>query len=99
MFRKPTSHEIALWAALPMTHTSRLEGRLTMILDTKTRRAALPRRAGAAAMLAAALLLPLAAARPVPRATTAPLEAVKLSIPLAALTVMARWLFPVLPSV
>lgn len=66
MFRKPTSHEIALWAALPMAYTSRLEGRLTMILDTKTRRAALPRRAGAAAMLAAALLLPLAAARPVP---------------------------------
>jgi len=66
MLHKPTLNDLALWAALPMTHTSRLEGRLTMILDTKTRRATMPRRAGAAAMLAAALLLPLAAARPVP---------------------------------
>ena len=67
MLRKPTLNEIALWAALPMAHTPRLEGRLTMILDAKTRRAALTRRAGAAGlMLAAALLLPLAAAHPVP---------------------------------
>lgn len=44
-----------------------------MILDTKTSRAALPRRAGAAVALAAVLLLPLAAAHPVP-ANGAPIQ-------------------------
>ena len=77
MFRKPTPYEIAPWAALPMTHTSRLEGRLALILDTRTRRATLPRRAGAAVALAAALLLPLAAARPVP-ADVAPVKSTAL---------------------
>ncbi len=33
MKRKPTLYQIALWAALPMAHTSRIEGRLTMILE------------------------------------------------------------------
>lgn len=75
MTRKLTPANLALWAALPMAHTSRLEGRLTMILNAKTRRAALPRRAGAAVALAAALLLPLAAARPVP-ANGAPVRSV-----------------------
>ncbi len=33
MIRKPTLSELALWAALPMAHTSNIEGRVTMILD------------------------------------------------------------------
>lgn len=75
MRRKPTPTELALWAALPMAHTSRIEGRLTMILDTKRPRT-LPRRAGIAGlMLAAALLLPLASAHPVP-AQSAPAKGV-----------------------
>lgn len=53
MVHKPTLHDIALdialWAALPMAHTTRIEGRLQMILEagrprrvlTRTRRALL----------------------------------------------------------
>ena len=63
MFRKPTPYEIALWAALPMAHTPRLEGRLTLILDQTRSRRATTRRAlllaltpGAAALVALAVL-------------------------------------------
>jgi len=66
MPHKLTPFDLALWVALPMAHTPRLEGRLRMILNTETCRI-LPRRAAALSLaLAAVLLLPLAAARPVP---------------------------------
>ena len=61
---KLTPFDLALWAALPMAHTSQIEGRLTMILDSKRRRT-LPRRLfilGVA--LTAAALVPLAMLRP-----------------------------------
>ncbi len=67
-----TPFELALWAALPMAHTSKIEGRLTLILD-KTRQRTLPRRAlvfGVA--LTAAALVPLAMLRPVAKAQTVP---------------------------
>ena len=61
MTRKPC--EFALWAALPMAHTTRIEGRLTMILDATRPRRALTRRAlllvltpGAAALVTLAML-------------------------------------------
>ena len=38
MRRNPTHAELALWAALPMAQSSRIEGRLRMILDTARRR-------------------------------------------------------------
>ena len=43
MTRKPTPYDLALWAALPMAHTSQIEGRLKMILDTTRSRRALTR--------------------------------------------------------
>lgn len=42
MKHKP--YELALWAALPMAHTTRIEGRLEMILDQTRPRRALTRR-------------------------------------------------------
>ncbi len=72
MNRKLTLFDFALWAALPMAHTSKIEGRLTMILDS-TRRRTLPRRAlmlGVA--LGAAALVPLAVLRPVAKAQVVP---------------------------
>lgn len=39
MKRKPTTYDLALWAALPMVHSSRIEARLKGILDTTRRRA------------------------------------------------------------
>lgn len=69
MFRKPTPYEVALWAALPMAHTPRLEGRLTMILDrTRLRRAPTRRVLLLALGAGAAALVPLAMLRPAARA-------------------------------
>lgn len=71
MSRKLTTIDLALWAALPMAHTSKIEGRLTRILD-KTRPRTLPRRAFVfAATVAAAALVPLAMLRPVAKAQAA----------------------------
>ena len=90
MTRNRTLSDIALWAALPMAHTPRIEGRLKMILNTETRRT-LPRRAGPVSLvLAAALLLPLAAARPVPADSTAKSAAAPI-LKRAALTPEADW--------
>jgi len=66
MTRKLTPTDIALWAALPMAHTSNVEKRLAMILDTSRRRA-FPRRfpalaltGGVAALVSMAVLHPIA---------------------------------------
>ena len=65
--------DLALWAALPMAHTSRLEGRLTMILGKTCARRAPTRRALLSALGAgAAALVPLAMLQPVARAQAAP---------------------------
>ena len=72
MKRKPTPYELALWAALPMAHTTRIEGRLTMILDATRPRRALTRRALLTALgLSAAALVPLAVLHPSARAQAA----------------------------
>ena len=64
MSRKMTPTDLALWAALPMAQTSKIETRLTRILD-KSRRRSLPRRAFALGIaLGAAALVPLAMLRP-----------------------------------
>jgi len=55
MKRKRTPSDLALWAALPMAHTPRIEGRLKMILNTTQSRRALTRRALLASLAAAAL--------------------------------------------
>lgn len=71
MSRKATLPDFALWAVLPMAQTSKIESRLTRILD-KTRRRTLPRRALAFGIaLGAAALVPLAMLRPVAKAQTA----------------------------
>ena len=71
MKRKP--HELALWAALPMAHTTRIEGRLRMILDTARPRRALTRRLLLTALgMATVALVPLAMLRPMARAQVAP---------------------------
>jgi len=76
MFRKPTPYEIALWAALPMAHTPRLEGRLRMILDnTRARRATTRRALLLALMPGAAALVALAVLRLDARAQAAPASA------------------------
>ncbi len=73
MRRKLTPSQLALWAALPMAHTPRIEGRLTMILDTTRPRRALSRRILLAALgVGAAALVPLAVLRPAARAQAAP---------------------------
>ena len=68
MTRK-TPADFALWAALPMAHTSQIEGRLKMILD-RTRRRTSPRRflllsavTGAAALVPLSMLQPMAKAQ------------------------------------
>ena len=64
MKHKLTLFDLALWAALPMAHTSKIEGRLTMILDSNRRRG-LPRRALVFGItVTAAALIPLAMLRP-----------------------------------
>jgi hypothetical protein len=61
MTTKKTPFDYALWAALPMAHTSQIEARLTMILDKTQSRRALPRRfLLLAAAAGAAILVPLA---------------------------------------
>lgn len=88
---KRTPYDIALWAALPMAHTPRIEGRLKMILNTETRRT-LPRRTAAFSLaLATALLLPLAAVRPVPADSTAMKSVAAPGVKRAALTPEAAW--------
>lgn len=72
-YRKKPAYHFALWAALPMAHTPRIEGRLTMILDQTRSRRALTRRALMAALgLVAAALVPLAMFRPAVQAQAAP---------------------------
>ena len=71
MKRKLTQSDFALWAALPMAQTSKIETRLTRILDGSRRRS-LPRRAYALGIaLGAAALVPLAMLRPVAEAQAA----------------------------
>ena len=53
MKRRP--YELALWAALPMAHTTRIEGRLRMILDAARPHHALTRRALLVSLAVAAL--------------------------------------------
>ena len=61
--RKLTLSDFAFWAALPMAQTSKIESRLTRILD-KTHRRSLPRRAFALGIaLGVAALVPLAMLR------------------------------------
>jgi len=72
--RRP--HELALWAALPMAHTPRIEGRLKMILDHTRSRRALTRRVLLAALgFGTAALVPLAMLRPAARAQASPPQA------------------------
>ena len=76
MPRKLTPSDFALWAALPMAHTPRMEERLTMILDTTRPRRALTRRVLMAALgVGAAALIPLAMLRPAARAAPLPFAA------------------------
>ena len=64
---------LALWVALPMAHTSEVERRLTMILDTTRSRRQTTRRILFVTLgVGAAALLPLAALRPAAHAQTAP---------------------------
>jgi hypothetical protein len=73
MTRKRTPFDYALWAALPMAHTSRIEGRITMILDKTQSRRILTRRVLLFALIpSAAALMTLAALRPTARAQAAP---------------------------
>lgn len=81
MRRKPTPTELALWAALPMAHTSRIEGRLTMILDTTRSRRTLTRRVLIAAFgLGTTVLVPLAMLRPAARAQAAPVAPIEVRL-------------------
>lgn len=67
-----TPVRLARWVALPMAHTSEVERRLTMILDsTRSRRQTTRRILFAALGLGTAALLPLAALHPAARAQTA----------------------------
>ena len=75
MINKRTLTDYALWAALPMAQSSKIEGRLTRILD-RTRRRTLPRRALLlGAVVGTAALVPLAMLRPVAEAQAAPATA------------------------
>lgn len=68
MTRKRTLYDYALWAALPIAHTSKVEGRIKMVLDT-TRRRTSPRRFLALAVMAgAAALVPLSMLQPIAKA-------------------------------
>ena len=70
--QKKTAYHYALWAALPMAHSPRMEGRLKMILDqTRSRRAPTLRVLIAALGIGAAVLLPLAMLRPTAQAQAA----------------------------
>jgi hypothetical protein len=65
---------LALWAALPMAHTSKIEGRINMILNGSRNRRAMTRGAGAvAALLAFGAALMIATAHTPPRSLMAAL--------------------------
>ncbi len=69
--KKPALSDFAFWAALPMAHTSKIESRLTRILDN-TRCRTLPRRVFVLSVaIGAAALVPLAMLRPDAKAQTA----------------------------
>ena len=69
--RKLNSRTLALWAALPMARTARVESRLQMILKQNANRRTLTRRAVVGALVAAALGVgALAALKPEARAQT-----------------------------
>ena len=73
MIRNLTPSELALWAALPMAHTTHIERRLKMILDHTRPRRALSRRALLLALTPGAVaLVTLSMLRPAARAQTAP---------------------------
>ncbi len=72
MKRKLTHSDFALWAALPMAHTSKVEGRIKMILDSTRRRTSPRRFLLLAAMMGAAVLVPLSMLRPAAQAQATP---------------------------
>ncbi len=101
MTRKLTPTDIALWAALPMAHTTHIEGRLKMILDTTRPRRALTRRAlllaltpGIAALATLAMLRPSAKAQAAPAPVAAQPPAIAptppVAVPLTQLSVGRR---------
>jgi tetratricopeptide (TPR) repeat protein len=63
-----TPADFALWAALPMAHTSKIEGRIKMVLDTTRRRTSSRRFLLLAALMGAAALVPLSMLRPAAQA-------------------------------
>ncbi len=72
--RKPTALDYALWAALPMAHTPRIESRLRLILNGGRNRQTVKRGAWAlAAALALGTALTIATAETPPRSLTAAL--------------------------
>ena len=94
MTRKMTLNELALWAALPMANTPRLEGRLTQILDATRPRRAPTRRALLLALGAlSAALVPLAMLQPVARAQAAPPTTASAPEDLAAATKHLRQIY------
>lgn len=68
MTRKRTLYDYALWAVLPMAHTSKVEGRIKMILDTTRRRTSPRRFVVLAAVTGAAALVPLSMIQPIAKA-------------------------------
>ncbi len=72
MKHKLTPFDFALWAALPMAHTSKIEGRLTMILDDTCHRTSPRRVLLLAAVTGAAVLVPLAMLKPAAKAQMPP---------------------------
>ena len=69
MIRKLTPSDLALWAALPMAHSSQIEERLKIILDHTRPRHAMTRRILIIALsVGAAALIPLAMLRPAAKA-------------------------------
>ena len=71
MKSKRTLSDFALWAALPMAQTSKIESRLTMILDKTRSRRAIARRVLLLALVpATAALVTLAVLRPDAKAQT-----------------------------
>ncbi len=73
-----TPADFALWAALPMAHTSKVESRLQMVLDTTRRRTSPRRFLLFAAVTGAIVVVPLSMLRPAAQAdpmTGAPMRA------------------------
>jgi len=71
MTRKRTLYDYALWAVLPMAHTSKVERRIKMILDSTRRRTSPRRFLLIAAMAGAAAIVPLAMLQPGAKAQSA----------------------------